>query len=135
MKKIFVDTSGWIAILVSSDQYHNNAVKIYLECIAAGCNFVTHEGILLEVGNALAGSKSRETVIHFLATVSNSSRIELIPFSPSFIDDGWNLFFDRMDKEWGIVDCLSFVLMKNLELKEALSADRHFEQAGFRKLL
>lgn len=135
MNKFFVDTSGWVAVLVSSDYHHKNAVKIYLERLAALYDIVTHEGILLEVGNALAGVKTRATVIDFLETLSSSGRIALILFTPSFLDAGWNLFSERMDKEWGIVDCLSFVVMKDLGINEALTADRHFLQAGFVKLL
>ena len=135
MNKLFVDTSGWLAILVSSDHHHKNAVEIYLERIKSGHEIVTHEGILLEVGNALAGVKTRHIVNDFLATVSCSEKIELVRFSPSFIEEGWNLFSERMDKEWGIIDCLSFVIMKDRKIHEALTADRHFRQAGFVKLL
>lgn len=135
MNKFFVDTSGWVAVLVSSDYHHKNAVKIYLELLSTGYDIVTHEGILLEVGNALAGVKTWATVIDLLENISGSARIDLIPFTPSFLEAGWKLFSERMDKEWGIVDCLSFVVMKDLGINEALTADRHFLQAGFVKLL
>ena len=45
------------------------------------------------------------------------------------------LYCQRMDKEWGLTDCISFVVMRERGLTEALSADKHFEQAGFRALL
>ncbi len=53
MKKVFVDTFGWLALLLSSDYHHENALKTYLESIAPGHGLVTHDGVLLETGNAL----------------------------------------------------------------------------------
>lgn len=135
MSKVFVDTSGWVAVLVRSDHHHQSAVDIYLERLSGGCDLVTHEGVLMEVGNALAGAKTRATVTKLLDTISRSARIELVHFTPTFLDAGWSLFSERMDKDWGIVDCLSFVVMKDLGISEALTADRHFSQAGFVKLL
>jgi uncharacterized protein len=41
----------------------------------------------------------------------------------------------RRDKEWSLTDCISFVVMKERGLTEALTADHHFEQAGFKALL
>jgi hypothetical protein len=40
-----------------------------------------------------------------------------------------------MDKEWSLVDCISFAVMKQRKIKEALTADHHFVQAGFRAIL
>jgi predicted nucleic acid-binding protein len=45
------------------------------------------------------------------------------------------LFESRSDKEWGLTDYTSFVIMRQLGLSGALTADRHFPQAGFRALL
>lgn len=47
----------------------------------------------------------------------------------------WNLFEQRPDKEWGVTDCMSFVVMNDHGITDAFTADRHFEQAGFRALL
>jgi hypothetical protein len=48
---------------------------------------------------------------------------------------GLRLYSDRPDKDWSLTDCTSFVVMKRLRITEALTADRHFEQAGFKVLL
>ena len=48
---------------------------------------------------------------------------------------GWELYSSRLDKDWGIIDCISFVLMEERNLIEALTGDHHFEQAGFKVLL
>lgn len=63
MKKVFADTSGWLAVVAKSDFLHEKAVQIYLELLASGCNFVIHEGILLEVGNSLSKTKTRTVAL------------------------------------------------------------------------
>lgn len=135
MKKVFVDTSGWLAIVSSSDSLHTTAVEIYLNLLASGHTFVTHDGVSLELGNALCGTKSRSLAVKLRENISSSERIELVPLNSTLIDAGWKLYSERPDKNWGIIDCLSFVLMEELDITDALTADRHFEQAGFTKLL
>lgn len=66
MRKVFVDTSGWLAVLVSSDLHHKNAVETYLKLITQGCRLVMHDGILLELGNALSGVKTRSIVRNYV---------------------------------------------------------------------
>ncbi len=48
---------------------------------------------------------------------------------------GWQLYRDRLDKDWSLTDCVSFVVMRHRAITEALTADRHFEQAGFIRLI
>ncbi len=61
--------------------------------------------------------------------------IEIISLNDSLYDEAFELFSSRTDKEWGLVDCISFVVMRERGITEALTADEHFEQAGFRALL
>ena len=60
---------------------------------------------------------------------------ELIWVDYELYERSWNLFRDRSDKSWSLVDCSSFVVMQDRQVREALTADHHFEQAGFIKLL
>ncbi len=61
--------------------------------------------------------------------------MEVVPLTPELFDRGFALFRSRPDKEWGLVDCISFTLMRERGLRTALTADIHFQQAGFRALL
>jgi predicted nucleic acid-binding protein len=61
--------------------------------------------------------------------------VEIIPLTEELCQRGFELFRQRRDKEWGLVDCVSFVVMGERELHESLTTDKHFEQAGFRALL
>lgn len=135
MKKVFADTSGWLAVLVKSDALHEKAVETYLRLLASNRDFVVHEAILLEIGNSLSNVKARNIAVKLKENIENSNRIELIALSPELLEAGWQLYAERTDKNWGIVDCISFVLMERLNISEALTADKHFEQAGFIKLL
>ena len=135
MNTVFVDTSGWLAIVHRPDSLHIKAREIYSRLLAAEARFAVHEGILLELGNALSGFKTRDKVIELKENIISSPRIDCISLSTELVDAGWRLFEERPDKEWGRVDCISFVLMKRRNISEALTADKHFEQAGFVKLL
>ncbi len=135
MKTVFADTSGWLAIIVKSDALHEKAVEIYRRLLKQDCRFVIHDAILLEIGNSLSSIKARNVAVKLKENIENSNRIEVISLSPPLIEAGWKLYAERPDKDWGIVDCISFVVMNNLGITEALTADRHFEQAGFTGLL
>ena len=135
MRKIFADTSGWLALVVKSDFLHEKAVEVYQKLLNKNSDFVTHDGILLEVGNGLSSVKARVTAVKLKENIENSSRIELVSLTPELIEAGWELYAERLDKDWGIVDCISFVVMQRYDITEALTADRHFEQVGFIKFL
>lgn len=135
MKKIFADTSGWLALVVKSDFLHEKAIKMYQALLDKDCNFVTHGGVLLEIGNGLSGVNSRNIALKLKESFEKSLRIELVSLSDELIEEGWKLYAERPDKDWGIVDCISFIVMQRQHITEALTADKHFEQAGFSKLL
>lgn len=59
----------------------------------------------------------------------------IVPFSTELFDRGIALYSERRDKQWPLTDCISFVVMADHGLTHALTGDRHFEQAGFRRLL
>ena len=61
--------------------------------------------------------------------------MRVIAASTSLLDAGLRLFRERADKDWGLTDCISFVVMQSEGTLEALTSDRHFEQAGFVALL
>lgn len=90
---------------------------------------------MLETGNGLSVLRLRVAAVAWRQKLEKSDRVEIIAVSRSIYEAGWRLFEERPDKEWGIVDCISFELMKQLNIHEALTADKHFEQAGFKKLL
>ena len=132
---LFLDTSFAIAGASPRDQFHEKS-KIWLAKIQAeNINLITTKAVLLEIGNALSKNRFREIGANILAHFEDSSSITVVPITDSLYSKGFNLFCNRPDKEWGLVDCISFVVMSENQITEALTADEHFNQAGFNALL
>jgi predicted nucleic acid-binding protein len=128
----FIDTSFVVALINQNDQYHNQAIE--LASRFDNRPLVTTDAILLEVGNALARNfktESIQIIEHFIA----ADEIHIIHLSADLFRRAFELYRSHNDKAWGLVDCISFVVMKELNLTEALTADRHFEQAGLTALI
>lgn len=89
----------------------------------------------MEIGNALSKRRYRAAAVALLSSLELDLSIEVVPLSPELYAEAFDLYRGRPDKEWGLVDCVSFVVMKARGITEALTADEHFEQAGFRALL
>lgn len=96
---------------------------------------VTTEAVLLEVANALARASTRHLASLLLGSVSTDPHFEIVPLGPDLLAAAINLYTSRVDKEWGLTDCVSFTVMQQRGIYEALAAGQHFTQAGFRALL
>lgn len=132
MADAFVDTSFVIALINKADQYHQIAIQI--SDTVEGRTLVTTDAVLFEIGNALSKNFKRESVRiieHFLT----SSEVQVIHLDPPLFMRAFDLYKSHVDKLWGLVECLSFVVMKDFGIIDALTTDRHFEQAGFNVLI
>lgn len=58
-----------------------------------------------------------------------------MPANVEIFERGVELYHSRLDKQWSLTDCISFVVMSEEGIAEALTGDHHFEQAGFVALL
>jgi uncharacterized protein len=130
--KIFVDTGYVIALINQRDQYHRQALRLVDEY--EGQPLLTTDSILLEIGNALTRGYKEQT-IEIIEDFTSSDDIEIVRLTPSLFDQAFALYRSHQDKEWTIVDCISFVVMRQAGVTEALTTDKHFKQAGFRALL
>jgi len=132
---IYVDAAGWIALVNRRDALHTEAVRIYKQRLQEQCQIITSSVVLLEVGNWLSPAPLRGLAIDLLHRIEQSSRIEVVHVNRDLYARGWELYSNRLDKDWGAIDCISFVIMQERNLTEALTGDHHFEQAGFKVLL
>jgi predicted nucleic acid-binding protein len=132
MKPIFADTSYYIALLSERDAAHEAAVRRGEQLLG---RMVVTEYVLIELGNALSRSRYRDRYVPFVRELACDPDTELVPASPPLFLRGLDLFEARPDKAWSMVDCISFVVMKQRRLTDALTTDEHFHQAGFRALL
>jgi uncharacterized protein len=128
---VFVDTAFVIALVNKNDQYHSLALDLAERF--AGRGLVTTDAILLEIGNTSRNFKreSVEIIEHFLT----SDDVKVIHLHPPLVRKAFDLYKSHSDKLWGLIDCVSFVVMNELAIADALSADKHFEQAGFKVLI
>lgn len=132
MKAVFADAFYFVGLLNREDQHHARAVaaadRLHGE-------LVTTEWILAEFADALAESASRRFVLKFIRDLDNDSKVRIIRASPELFRRGLELYDQRPDKEWSLTDCISFVVMKDEGVTDALTGDKQFEQASFKALL
>jgi len=131
----FVDASGWIALVNANDALHQQSVRLFEQRLNAGRGFVTSSVVLLEVGNWLSPVPLRRLASSLIERIERSARIEVVEVTSEIYRKGWQLYRERLDKDWGVIDCISFTIMQERSIVEALTADRHFQQAGFVALL
>ena len=133
--KVFLDTAFVIASAIGTDAFHEKALELLKEIRALGIQMVITHAIVLEIGNALAGPRYRRLAITALDSMETDDKVTIIPLTEELFEMGYKLYRTRMDKEWGLIDCVSFVTMKQLGIAESLTTDLHFQQAGFAALL
>jgi predicted nucleic acid-binding protein len=126
---VFADTFALIAWLNPRDNAHAQ-VAAYLDSFTG--RLVTTEWVLMEVADALSAPEARMTAVAFLHAVRADPLFEVVGYVPAVYRAGFDLFAARPDKAWSLTDCISFGVMKDHGLSDALTADHHFEQAGFR---
>jgi len=133
VRRAFADTHFYLALLNDYDPAHA-AARAFL---APGGveQFVTTGWVLLELANAMSRSPRRARCRDFIGRLQGSDNTRIIPLSDALQNRGLKLFGDRSDKAWSLTDCISFIVMEEEGLTEALTGDHHFEQAGFVALL
>lgn len=133
--EIFLDASYAIALSSPRDQHHGDALRLARRIEEEGIRLVTTRAVILEIGNALARARYRSAAVALLSALENDPGVEVIPLSEELYSAAARLYQTHADKEWGLTDCVSFVVMTRRGLTEALTADDHIRQAGFRPLL
>ncbi len=132
MTSVFADAAFYIALASPRNQNHTIAARF------AGTftgRAVTTEYVLTEVANYLSRPAHRAKFLDLLAHLRADNGTEIVASSSDLWDRGLDLYDRRRDKHWSLTDCISMVVMKELGLIEVLTADRDFEQAGFKNVL
>lgn len=132
MKAVFGDTVYFLALVNPTDQYHSQAVNLTRD---SGERLVTTEWVLMEVGDALSQPQNRPKFARLLELLRGQGDVGIVPASTHWFSRGCEFHALHADKEWSLTDCISFLVMREQKITDALTTDRHFEQAGFRRLL
>jgi len=132
MSVVFADAFYFVARLNRHDQYHGRVLKFSRDFRA---HLLTSDWVLMEVADALAESECRGRVREFILHLRRMAACEIVPASRELLDRALDLYHQHADKEWTLTDCVSFVIMRERNVTDALTGDKHFEQAGFTALL
>ena len=135
MRTVFADSGYWIAMSFPRDPLHTRAAAVAEQLIpfrivttemvlAEFLNFATSRG---EFARALAAERAKASL--------TDPEVDVVPHTSEQFRAALDMYAGRLDKEWSLIDCASFLLMEELNIREALAHDRNFEQAGFIALL
>lgn len=132
---VLLDTSFIVALENRRDPHHERAKTLDRQLFREGGVVLLHWGLLLEIADGYARVSRRNKGCELVARLCQEDRYRIAPLSASLMKQGLELYHARPDKDWGLTDCLSFVLMRQEGITESLTADIHFQQAGFKALL
>ncbi len=128
----FADTFFYLALVNPNDTAHARAIALSRSFRG---RVITTDFILLELADAMSAPPDRLAFNRLFEILRADRALEIVPVSHDLLERGWALYADRPDKYWSLTDCISFVVMKDHQITEALTGDHHFEQAGFVALL
>jgi len=132
MSDCFADTYFFIALLFENDEAHAEAQARVANLSG---RLYTSVWVLTEVADALAVPGRRERFRPFLQFLSGNPSVTIMPAAQTLFDRAVTLYDERPDKAWSLTDCTSFIIMRDHGLRDALTGDHHFEQAGFNILM
>lgn len=136
MNEVFADTSGWASFFLEDDLHHEKTFSLMAQWKQQNRHIVTTNYVLSEL-IVLLGSrgKQRSAILNYIETIRTADSVEIVHVDESLDEKAWQLLARRLDKKWSLVDAVSFIVMQERNLTEALTADHHFEQANFICLL
>lgn len=134
-KTVFVDTSGFYALLVRSDSKHQKAADILRQASKDKRHFVTSDYILDETATLFQSRGLAHLVPHVFDSVFTSKACLVAWMDQERFLKTREFFVKHADQLWSFTDCASFIIMKEMKLSLALTTDRHFQKAGFTPVL
>jgi len=132
---VFLDTNGWLALLNTADVMHERARANWLDLGSDHYHVVLTQWIVAETGNGLSRTFAKSHFAEELKCLHSSRNVEILNVSNQLLESSVDLFCQYADKSWGLVDCASFLVMRERGITVAFTSDAHFEQAGFTRLL
>jgi predicted nucleic acid-binding protein len=125
---VFVDTGYILALVNEGDRHHAEALALSVRY--DGQPVVVTDTVLLEIGNALS-RMDRAAAVQIIQDLRESPGSTVVSLTPELFERAFDLYRSHTDKQWGLIDCVSFVVMRRMGIRAALAFDKHFAQAGF----
>jgi len=135
MRRVFVDTSAFIALLDPRDDCHDHAVHIEQALSSQTAQLVTTNFVLDETYTGLRGKIQHSAILRFRDSVRQSQRLKVVRITEALEDQAWEIFARYDDKDFSFTDCTSFAVMQQLGITTAFAFDEHFGQFGFTPVL
>lgn len=134
MKSIFIDTAPLQAFNNIKDQYFKKTVAILRNLLEEYVTLITTDYIIDEAYTGLLTKGGYKNAMHFDRWLQKEP-CKIVFVDKSIFIQAQQVFrrFNK-DKLWSFTDCTSYVVMKELKIKTALTFDEHFEQMGFELL-
>lgn len=132
MNPCFADAFYFLALLNEDDACHRSVLEFSRSIRRP---IVTTAWVLTEVADAMAQPVNRPLFLRLVQDLRNDPGSTVVPCTPDLYESGLSMYAERPDKGWSLTDCISFVVMRERRVSEALTRDHHFEQAGFFVLL
>lgn len=129
----FLDTSFVLSLINPRDLHHKKAHALFTQLRTAREVLVT-EAVLTEIGNSLACT-NRTAAVNFINSCYVTANLKVVSVDNALFRQAVEFYHTHKDKQWGLTDCISFIVMKDHGLTDAFTTDEHFQQAGFKALL
>ena len=133
MTPLFLDTSYLIAVESTDDQYHKAASAHWRSLLKSPRRLVTSSYVLVEVVTLLNNRRRHSKAVELGNNLLSSRLFNVVHVNEGLFYEAWRYFQKYKDKRYSLT-CVSFVLMNKLGIEEVLTFDKHFTQAGFKKL-
>ncbi len=133
-ERLLLDSTFIAGLINSRDQLHLQT-RALLPMVEAAAEVVITEAVLIEVGNLLHSVQQRQKAAEFIDACYGTTNITIVSVDSDLLRKAVDFYRLHQDKDWGLTDCISFVVMKERSLIIAMTADAHFQQAGFRALI
>ncbi len=131
VNRAFLDTSYLLALELARDQNHQPAIEHWQQIASAPARLVTTSLILAEAVTFLNSRGFHAKAVQLGNNLLQGTSMQFVHVDAALLLEGWSFFQKHTDKDYSLADCVSFVLMKNMDITTAFTFDRHFAQAGF----
>lgn len=127
-ERVFMDTSFWILLRDETGPLHRRVVELTRQLLMNRTQLVVTELVLAETQAYFSRSPLR--AMQILDDFENNRAIHCEPIRPADQQETLRLLRTHRDKAWSYCDAMSFAVMRRLGIRRAVSADKHFRQAG-----
>ena len=127
---VFVDASAWVALTNTKDRYYTDATSIYRRLLQSATPLITSTWTAYEALTIVKAKLGYSQAERLWRRIQRPSVVELVTVDERIETEALDLFWRYKDKDWGVVDCASIVVMDGTGCRQAFAFDRHFMEAS-----